>query len=218
MENYNHLKKRVNQEILMKRLIWSKLLLIIIIVSGCAKEEPSEMRLTESQMNFLYTGGEKTFIIFSNVKEWTISSDASEWLSITPTIGANNWLVTVIAQTNPDASARSATIAVNGANVKSKIIQVKQNAVPILNVSPDQLNFTSAGGVKTVSVSSNFNWNSTIISSTSTWLNISPNTGNGIDNVIEVTCPPYTGNYIREANIYINITGLSKSIRVIQVP
>jgi len=207
-----------NPKIMMNGMILSMLLLFFMSMTRCTKEDP-EMTLSEMSMNFTPSGGEKTVILFSNIKSWTFSSDAPDWLSFTPATGANNSLVTVTASANTGTTARTATITIDGSKVKSETIRVTQATTPILDVSPKQMNFIASGGERTISVSSNAAWGSTttFINSTS-WFTASPGNGDGNNNTITIKCSQNTSGRTREASIRISITGLSQYISVSQAP
>ena len=222
MEAGDHFKNGASLKILMNRMLWSIFIIFLITATGCTKKESEEMTLSDSALSFPYTGDEKTFIVFSNVKRWTVSSDASDWLTLSRTTGANNALVKVIASANTGTSARSATITVQESESKSQDIRVSQATAPILLVSLNQLNFTSAGGEKTFTVTSNSPWSGAYLFPSTApsiwWFTKSPHNGDGKDNIINVTCSPNTIGYPREAGIQITIKDLSQIIRVIQEP
>ncbi|HPS13879.1 MAG TPA: BACON domain-containing carbohydrate-binding protein, partial [Prolixibacteraceae bacterium] len=58
---------------------------------------------------------------------WNIGSDQT-WLTITPTSGADNGMITLTATANTTSESRTATVTVSGVNVISQTITVTQAA------------------------------------------------------------------------------------------
>ena len=69
-------------------------------------------------------GSTATFNITSNTN-WTILSD-QDWLSVNPASGTGDSIITVTAQANPSASARTAIVTVSATGVDSRTITVTQ--------------------------------------------------------------------------------------------
>ncbi len=69
-------------------------------------------------------GSTATFNITSNTN-WTILSD-QDWLSVNPASGTGDSIITVTAQANPSASARTAIVTVSATGVDSQTITVTQ--------------------------------------------------------------------------------------------
>lgn len=70
------------------------------------------------------TGNATHFNIVSNT-EWNISTD-QPWLSFGKTSGSENGMITLTAETNPNSTARTATITVAGTGITSQTIRVTQ--------------------------------------------------------------------------------------------
>ncbi|MCL2409388.1 MAG: fibronectin type III domain-containing protein [Oscillospiraceae bacterium] len=56
-----------------------------------------------------------TVSVTSNTS-WTVSSSATSWLTVSPSHGSNNGSFTIMAQSNPNATQRSATVTVRTAD------------------------------------------------------------------------------------------------------
>ncbi|MEN6511295.1 MAG: BACON domain-containing carbohydrate-binding protein, partial [Chloroherpetonaceae bacterium] len=69
-------------------------------------------------------GSTATFNITSNTN-WTILSD-QDWLSVNPASGTGDSIITVTAQANPSASARTAIVTVSATGVDLQTITVTQ--------------------------------------------------------------------------------------------
>ena len=87
----------------------------------------TSLSVSTYSLNFPYTGGQQTFDIFSN-ESWTVVSDATSWLTVSPSSGINNRTVTVTA-TNNSETERKADIIVSG-GVTSHNISVTQSGLP----------------------------------------------------------------------------------------
>ena len=162
-------------------------------------------------LSFSSSGGEKTFLIESNI-DWTINSNAS-WISFSPESGSNNCTITVTIGTNPSVNQRTGIISVTGSEGVHTVTVTQEGAIPTLSVSPTSINFTASGGYKTFLIESNTNWT---ITCSGAWISVSPYTGSG-DRTIGVVSSDNTDGEIRSAIITISATGgLVKTINVFQ--
>ena len=85
----------------------------------------------------------------------------------------------------------------------------RQPASPVLDADPKSLSFVVEGESKSFEVKSNVHW-AISTSELPGWIEVSPNSGNGIAPVI-VTAKP-NPNFSREANLIIKATGMSDVI------
>ena len=221
------MKNRLSQ----KRFLNVKTLITLLIMfgmagTGCYKYEDNSITLTVSPatFGFNYSGGMQTFTVTSNTI-WTVSSNASSWLTMTPMLGgltnnskATTSTVTVFASPHTDSNPRTAIITVNGTNAMTQTINVTQEAVPAppsLTVSHASLNFEASGEQKSVAVTSNIGWNVSI-SNNASWLTVTPTSGLNNGTVI-ITAAPNTGISARSAAITLSGTGVTaKTINVTQ--
>ena len=74
------------------------------------------LTVSETSLEFLASGEQKTFTVASNIS-WTVSSSAATWLTVSPESGSNNGMVTVTASSNSSSSQRTATITVSGGGI-----------------------------------------------------------------------------------------------------
>ena len=204
--------KRLDQKILLTVLA----LMMLVTGAGCQKED-GEMTLSVSAMNFTSTGGDTTFIIFSNSKNWTVSSNASDWLSISPANGMNNKLVSVFASANTSPSRRTATITVDGSGVKPQTISVSQTNTPIISASSDTIYFASSAGEHKVTFETNRQWNiMTSFINVPIWFSVSPGYGGEGNHTLSVTASANTSGYSRQGYLRIITPDLIKNILVMQ--
>jgi hypothetical protein len=92
------------------------------VVYGEAPATTSTLTVAPSSLSFSAEGGSQTLTITSNVN-WNTSSNAS-WLTVSPSSGANNGVVTTTASTNTGAS-RSAVITVTGGGITRTITVIQ---------------------------------------------------------------------------------------------
>jgi len=86
------------------------------------------LTVSTSSLSFPYAGEQQSFDIVSNTS-WTVVSDATSWLTVSPSSGTNNHTVNVTAANNPSESERTAEITVNGVGTTHNI-SVTQSGLP----------------------------------------------------------------------------------------
>lgn len=104
----------------MKKLLFSMSLLVIL--AACGKEEPPTpaLQVSPAQMEMESAGGDKDVNVTANIN-WTVSSGASDWCSVSPASGSNNGSFKVTVKPNTTLSARETEITVKGENLEKKI-------------------------------------------------------------------------------------------------
>ena len=139
-------------------------------------------------LSFPGTGGAKTVEVFSG-SIWSITVPVeADWIHLSATSGNRNAPVSITADPNPStATTRSATLTfteLGGSPVSIDITQAVGAVIPMptpeLNVYPASLSFVGNGDTKDIIVSSNTVWT---VSSSQTWLKVSPTAGNGTQTV-----------------------------------
>ena len=158
-------------------------------------------------------GSSDILSISSNV-EWSVSTDAS-WLSVTPTNGENNDIVTLTTVTeNTLTSSRSEMLTISGGGLIRYINVTQNGSTPLLLVNPTNVTLgNSAGSSETISVTSNINWE---VDVNSEWLTLSPVVGteNGIITLTARTENPTTNS--RSSIVTIRGGGFSRTVTVTQ--
>ena len=155
-------------------------------------------------------GDMKSFAVQSNCN-WTISSNQTDWLNISPTSGFSDRTVTVTATTNNSFySERIGTITVLGENSTWATIVVTQMRREIdLDISAGSggmynFHFEYQGGQQTFTIKvpkPPVNWTVETSSSAASWIKISPSSGTN-DATITVVASRNTSSY-REGFITI---------------
>lgn len=154
----------------------------------------------------------------SGSDSWTVSSNQN-WCRVSPTNGSGSSTVTVTIDKNSSSSSRSATITVQSGHCGTKYITVSQNGSGSSNVGRDEysgdiqikpeqtgytlqpnftsLQFSSASGYKSVTITSNQGWTA---SSNASWCTVSPASGSN-DGTITVSVNKNSGSSARQAVI-----------------
>ena len=210
--------KEIMKKILSTAIIVAAVILGMVSISGCEKQEEREPEITliisPDSLAFSSSGGEKSFTIVSNTS-WTVSSNMNwmdNWLEISPTSGSNNGTVTVKAGNSTLAYERPATITVSGADITQSIKVTQQPGVPVvLTVSKDSLSFLHSGQILTFSVNSNIHdWT---VKSDANWLSVNRST---VLNTVEVYASPNPSPSLRTATVTVSGGGITHSIKVTQ--
>jgi endoglucanase len=125
-------------------------------------------------------GGQQNKIIL-RTGNWTASSSAPSWLSVTPSSGTNGtYSLYMSAAANTTASTRTATLTIVGGGA-SKTLQVIQAPV-LLVTSPTVVPVAASGGVESITITSNTNWWSAYTTDGGGWLSINPGSYSGSRN------------------------------------
>ncbi len=89
-------------------------------------QEPPELSVSTSELNFSSAGGDKSFTISSNT-EWMVSTD-EHWTGVDLTAGSGNGSIEVSVEENTDLNSRSATILITDGHALTETILVSQEA------------------------------------------------------------------------------------------
>ena len=170
---------------------------------------PPHLTVDPTSLTFDASGGNQTITITSNVS-WTVSDNAS-WLSVSPTSGSNNGIVTVTASANTGSSSRSATVTISGGGI-TRHVTVSQGVSANLTVTPTSLTFDASGGNQTITITSNVSWT---VSDNASWLSVSPTSGSN-NGIVTVTASANTGSSSRNATVTVSGGGVSRTVSVTQ--
>ena len=148
-----------------------------IVLSVKVTQACASVTLSANTMSFSSVDEEKSFTIESNTN-WTVSSNETSWLTVSPSSGSNNGTVTVKAAANSSTSQRTASITVSIGSA-AQTIEVTQAGIPIyLNVSTTSISVLASGNTNshyTFDIESNTDW--TISKGDETWFSITPTSG-----------------------------------------
>ena len=84
----------------------------------------ASLLLSESSWSAAATGGSTSVRVTSNTT-WTASSNATGWLTVTPSSGSNNATLTLNASANTGTSSRTGTVTVTGGGI-TRTVSVTQ--------------------------------------------------------------------------------------------
>ncbi|MCL2572693.1 MAG: InlB B-repeat-containing protein [Defluviitaleaceae bacterium] len=154
--------------------------------------------------------------VFSN-GQWTVSSNATSWLTVTPASNTGNRPFTISVTANTGASARSGTITVTGGGV-TRTVSVTQSAQPAqaatLNLSQSTWNPASVASNVNITVTSNRTWS--VSSNATSWLTVSPSSGAN-NGAFTINATANTGSTSRTGTITVTAPGATtRTISVIQ--
>lgn len=111
------------------------------------------LNVSSSELAFDANGGAKTISVTSS-KSWSIDTKTYNWGNLIK----NGNLLTVNVDRNTDKGARSGWFSIKAGNLERRI-RISQEGMPTsLSVSSENLNFSSHGGLQSITVSSNRDW------------------------------------------------------------
>ena len=192
----------------------------IMVTQKAATFNPS-FSLSETNFAFDEKGGQKTFIVDSNMK-WTVSSSQS-WATCSPASGENKGYVTVTVAANTGTSARDAVITVKASNGDTRQISISQTGSSpetlTLVVETSTMTFNADQDYpneqpQTFRVRSNTSWT---ITTSESWLSVSPTTGEGNEDIKVMATTYRDTNSDRQAIITITANKKSDLKRTIAV-
>ena len=159
------------------RKIFSILCLVFcLLFVSCEKE--TLLNVPSSSISFDKSGGSQSLSFTAN-KVWSASSSAS-WCKVSPSSGdatkANNVIISISCDANPDFDDRNCTVTVVCMEL-SKSIQVTQSANDGLIISQTSYDLTSDAQTISVEVKTNVQFGYTIDSSCSKWVKASSTKG-----------------------------------------
>ncbi|TAF77077.1 MAG: hypothetical protein EAZ53_03065 [Bacteroidetes bacterium] len=128
-------------------------------------------------------GNSQNISVTSNIN-WTIVS-SQLWLTLSNPNGTNDGIISATASSNTATGIRIAQVTISGGSLTQIVNITQTGANPNVNVNSSTVNFTAAGGVQFVTISSNSNWN---VSGIPTWMTVNPTNGTG-NFVITLTAP-----------------------------
>jgi Alginate lyase/Viral BACON domain len=115
----------------MKLLNVALSLLVFTILFSCSTKDSNEndveLNLEVSSVSAFSSGQETQSITVTSNLDWT-ASEASNWVSITPTSGSNNGAVNISVEANPNSNNRTSLVTVTGGNISRNITITQEGA------------------------------------------------------------------------------------------
>ena len=141
-----------------------------------------KLSVSNNELKFGIDGGQKSFMIESNV-EWKVSTD-KDWITISPQKGQGDKQITVEVDKNANfGEDRIGKVLVRTTEGSlSEEIKIKQTSQTAeLDVDKTSLSFNAEGGTQTFQITSNIKWK---ITSSNSWLSVRTSSGSGNASVI----------------------------------
>ena len=150
-------------------------------------------------------------------RPWTVSSNATSWLTVSPSGGGGNGSFTIRVAPNNTTGIRRGTITVSAGGLVHRIAVSQPPAPPPppphLIVSVNTWNAPSGGGNIRVDIATNRTW--TVSSNATSWLTVSPSGGGG-NSPFFIRAAPNNTNSARRGTITVSAGGIVRHIAVIQ--
>ncbi|MDR1981579.1 MAG: hypothetical protein LBQ39_08185 [Tannerellaceae bacterium] len=180
----------------MKEIVNFSVITLSILISGLflnscdegkifSQPESSPRLETTALESYTVTATSPREVRFSinSTTPWTIQS-SEPWCEVTPVFSSVSSLIadiTVVVERNEATTPRMATLTITAEKVESQTVTINQDSKGNLEVEmiDETDSFGSQGGSKLFTVVSNRDWT---ISSSSTWLSISPKSGSASEN------------------------------------
>ena len=170
--------------------------------------------VSPESFEFSSEGGVNSLTVTSNTS-WTASGDA-EWFSFSSSSGTHSGTgdatISVAVQTNTTTNSREGKISFKAGDKSYEVVIKQEGAVATFSVTPDSLSFTSDGGSKALTVSSNQSWT---VSSGMSWLTLSETSGTG-DAALTLTATANTSTERREGRVTFKAGENSYEVAVTQ--
>ncbi|HPN34010.1 MAG TPA: BACON domain-containing carbohydrate-binding protein [bacterium] len=171
--------------------------------------EFSRTVFSQTNLNFGPEAESQTFPVNAPVS-WNVT-DNRTWITISPTSGTGNTMVTVSVTANTSTSARTGTISVYVSGILTATVTVVQAGV-VLTAAPSTLAFSEVAGSKTIAITANVSWN---VTDDASWMTVSPTSGTN-DAAITVTVSANSSANLRSGAVTVAGGGLTTVITVQQ--
>ena len=166
--------------------------------------------VTPTSAEFSADGGSKSLTITSN-QTWTASASAS-WILLSNNSGNGNATFTVTASANTFIDGRSGEVTFEAGGVPYTVSVTQAGATPTFSITPTSTSFSSTGGNKTLTITSNQSWT---VSSDVTWLSLSKTSGTG-DGTLTVTAESNSSAGNRSGEVTFVAGGTTFSVSITQ--
>jgi hypothetical protein len=203
-----------------KHLLYIWCLFILVVACKDDKQlQPTFHELEVSTNTILFwrnAAADTTFTVTSD-QPWTLSASA-DWVVLTPESGNPSKTpvtIRVSLQENPTEDPREADIIVSSGEL-TETVAVAQLLPPLYDFSVSELAFDAKGGQKTITLTWSNDWRIT----TNDWIKVSPESGKGSRNGVEITVnvEENTSKEERESNIWVRTTGsLAETLMPIKI-
>ena len=173
-----------------------------------------------ASLSFLGEGGTKTFQVTTNAI-WSITDNVyADWISYTPNSGNGSATISVTLKANPSSTTtRSATLTITAKGFTPITVNITQERGAVttasqLSIDTGTLNFTAESSMKSFEITANTPWSITGHESVSSWLTVSPLSGNGNATIMVTTMANTSTTDLRNITLTISAQGVSTPLYV----
>lgn len=168
------------------------------------------LQLEKTTLYFNPVGGEQVLSV-SSAGVWTSRvTSGSDWCSCI----AESSTLKVKVDANNTGEKRVASILISCGSEKAELKVEQESVIPELEVSSNTLQFKAGGGIQEITVNSNVEWDTEVVTSMTNWVNF--NLKEGTDNVLVVTVEANPITRQRVAMLRITAAGLKEDITILQ--
>lgn len=172
----------------------------------------NQLAVSPATLNLLSVAGSSaTCNVTSNIG-WSASTDQS-WLTVSPSSGSGDGIITVTAKANATTLARSAVVTITAQGAAPQTVTVVQEGIaPLLSLSNASMNVEAGEGSSgSFSIYSNTTWS---LSTDQSWVELSQTSGSG-NKLITVTAKANPLFIERTATITVSATGVESKTMVV---
>lgn len=146
---------------MMKKISILFFAVFLTVLASCQKEGSAEIECFFTEQSIPYTGGSVSVFISSNAP-WTASWTDTEEISVDPSSGRGDAVVTIMAKPNSDGRTRSARVTFlaekSEDDQRSVNFVVSRDAKPFLSCDEKTRSIPAAGGAVYFCINSNYPW------------------------------------------------------------
>ena len=104
-----------------------------LTLTACGGDDPDEVSVSMSSVNFSESGGSQSIQVLSNTK-WTVSGNPG-WLTIAPMQGSSNGAFSITANANSEKNSRSCVLYINAGSASAMVNVYQSGKVPETKVT-----------------------------------------------------------------------------------
>lgn len=180
------------------------------MVSVTQKAASPYLNISEASVTLAATGESKEITVDKNISYTISKSSSASWLSVTAS--ADSTKLTIIAEPNPSASTRTATINLKGR--RSHSISITQEAAGMVSDKYGPLQVGVKGEVYELKITSEAAWTA---STSSSWFSVSPVEGALGTTTVQLSVSPNNTTSERVGYLYFKIGSTNMfSIKITQ--
>ncbi len=168
------------------------------------------LNVTPSNQSVTSNSGSTSFSVLSNIS-WSLSDDAT-WLSVSPSSGSNDGILTAAYLENTITAQRVGTITVNGEGITRTVTVTQAAAAFYMTVSPSDRPVSNTAGSTSFLVTSNGSW---AAEDDADWITVSPISGSN-DGTLTAEYAENTNTYQRVGTITVSGGGITRTVTVTQ--